>query len=175
MPDLAREIAGWRGRRLWLLGVGNVAQGDDGFGVRLAETLAPRLAAAARVVDAGTAPERFVGRAAAEGCEALVFADAARFGAAPGTLLLADTAELLARPPAASTHRVPIAVLARYAEGLGMRAWLLGVEPATLEGPALSPPVAGALSALTEILAGALAAPAGPASPSGHERSEEPT
>jgi hydrogenase maturation protease len=163
MADLARELAGWRGRRLWLLGVGNPAQGDDGFGVRLAGALAPRLAGcAARAVDAGIAPERFVGRAAAEGCQALVFADAARFGAAPGAVLLADAAELRARPPGASTHRVPISVLAQYAEGLGLRAWLLGVQPETLDGPDLSPAVAGALRALTALLGDALAAPAGP-------------
>lgn len=164
MPDLSREIAGWRGRRLWLLGVGNVAQGDDGFGVRLVEALRPRLqGGGAEAVDAGVAPERFVGQAAARGAEALVFADAARFGAAPGTLLLAATPELMARPPGASTHRVPLSILAQYAEGLGMRAWLLGVQPGTLEGPALSPAVDGAVRALTEILAGALAAPAGEA------------
>lgn len=158
MRDLLREIAGWRGRRLCLLGVGSLDRGDDAFGVRLAAALAPRLAGGeVEVVDAGVAPERFVGPAAELGCDAVVFADAARFGAAPGSLLLASTPELTARPPGASTHRVPIAVLAQYAEGLGMQAWLLAVEPATLEGPALSPAVTGALGALTELLAGALA------------------
>ncbi len=162
MPDLAREIASWRGSRLWLLGVGNAAQGDDGFGVRLVEALGPRLdGEAVRALDVGTAPERFVGRAAAEGCQVLVFADAARFGGAPGAVLLADAAQLKARPPAASTHRVPVAILAQYAEGLGMRAWLLGVEPETLEGDRLSPAVAGTLRALTDVLAGALAPCAG--------------
>ncbi len=163
MPDLAREIAGWRGSKLWLLGVGNAAHGDDGFGVRLVEALGPRLdGETVRALDVGIAPERFVGRAAAEGCQALVFADAARFGATPGAVLLADAAQLKARPPAASTHRVPVSILAQYAEGLGMRAWLLGVQPATLEGERLSPQVAGTVRALTEILAGALAPSAEP-------------
>jgi hydrogenase maturation protease len=157
MPDLVHELAGWRGRRLCLLGVGNVERGDDGFGVRLAEALGPRLAGGpARALDAGTCPERYVDLTAQQGFEALVFADAARFGAAPGTLLLAGTAELLARPPAAATHRVPISVLAQYAEGLGLRAWLLAVEPWTLQGAELSRPVAGTLCVLTELLAGAL-------------------
>ncbi len=164
MTDLAHAIAGWRGRRLWLLGVGSVDRGDDGFGVRLCRALQPRLGAGrggtAEAIDAGVAPERFVGLAAARGCEALVFADAARFGAAPGTLLLAGASELRTRPPATATHRIPISVLAQYAEGLGLRAWLLGVEPATLVGPVLSAVVAGTLQALTEVLAGALAPPA---------------
>lgn len=177
MAELAREIASWRGTRLWVLGVGNAAQGDDGFGVRLVEALGPRLdGETVRALDVGVAPERFVGRAAAEGCQALVFADAARFGAAPGAVLLADAAQLRARPPAASTHRVPVSVLAQYAEGLGLRAWLLGVQPATLEGERLSPAVAGTLRALTELLAGALAPPATPPRPSPKpERTEDAT
>lgn len=174
MADLAREIAGWRGSRLWVLGVGNAAQGDDGFGVRLVEVLGPRLdGETVRALDVGIAPERFVGRAAAEGCEALVFADAARFGASPGAVLLADAAELRARPPGASTHRVPISVLAQYAEGLGLRAWLLGVQPQTLEGDRLSPAVAGTVRALAGLLAGALAPAAEPSPPPSSPRERE--
>jgi hydrogenase maturation protease len=159
MADLAHELAAWRGRRVCILGVGSVDRGDDAFGVRLAQGLAPALGGGpARAVDAGTWPERYVGLAAEEGAEAVVFADAVRFGGAPGALLFAATTELLARPPTTATHRVPISVLARYAEGLGMRAFLLGVEPGTLEGTALSPAVAGTLRAATELLAGVLGA-----------------
>jgi len=151
MADLRSQLRAWRGRRLWLLGVGNPARGDDGFGVRLVERLAPR--ADLQLQDAGTCPERYVGLAAQEGCQELVFADAVDFGAAPGALLLAGTAELRDRPLATSTHRVPLPVLARYAEGLGVRAWILGVQPASLaEGEPLSPPVAGTLEALVALL-----------------------
>jgi hydrogenase maturation protease len=162
MTDLVRELAAWRGRRVCLLGAGAVEHGDDAFGVRLAEALAPRLeAGSARAVDVGTSPERFVGRAAEQGFEAVIFADAARFGGAPGTLLFAGTRELQTRPPAAATHRVPIPVLAQYAEGLGMSAFLLGVEPATLEGTTLSPEVEGTLRAVAELLERTLGPSAG--------------
>jgi len=156
MRDLRAQVAAWRGRRLWILGVGNEERGDDGFGVRLARELRAGLPNV-RTVDAGTSPERWVGVAVESGCQELVFADAVDFGGAPGELLLAGTADLRARPLGTSTHRVPLALLAQYAEGLGARAWLLGVQPGSLEhGTALSPPVAGTLEALVRILGQAL-------------------
>jgi hydrogenase 3 maturation protease len=160
MPDLLRQFEAWRGRRLWLLGVGSLEHGDDGFGVRLAAALQARLRgtrAPVRVVNAGLCPERYVGLAARVGCQELVFADAADFGARPGALLLASAADLLSRGPAASTHRVPLSVLAQYAEALGLRAWLLGVQPGSLRSACgLSPPVAAAVESLAELLAVAL-------------------
>jgi hydrogenase maturation protease len=171
MRALRSQLATWRGRRLWLLGVGNPERGDDGFGVRLVEALRERLrpdAGGMRLVDAGTCPERYVGEAVRGGCEELVLADAVDFGGAPGALLLAATEELLARPVGNATHRVPLSVLAQYAEGLGARAWLLGVQPASLRaGSALSPEVAGTLEALVELLGQALVAGHGAGSAKG--------
>jgi hydrogenase maturation protease len=159
MRDLRSQLEAWRGRRLWLLGVGNPGRGDDGFGPRLVERLRERLGgdACPRLLDVGTCPERYVGVAAREGCQELVFADAVDFGGAPGSLLVAGTEELAARRVGTSTHRVPLPVLAQYAEGLGTRAWLLGVQPASLrEGEAPSPEVEGTLEALVELLGVAL-------------------
>jgi hydrogenase 3 maturation protease len=156
MEDLRSQLQAWRGRRLWLLGVGNPGQGDDGFGVRLVEELRVALGdrdASLRLENVGTCPERYVGLAAQGGCQELVFADAVDFGGAPGALLLVPTAELSARRIGTSTHRVPLTVLAEYAEGLGLRAWILGVQPASLrEGDPLSPAVAGTLEAVVGLL-----------------------
>jgi hydrogenase maturation protease len=168
MAGLRTELSRWRGRRVVLLGAGNALEGDDGFGVRLAWALAAREDARGaggepplRAIDAGLAPERWVGEAVRAGAEVLVLADAVDFGGAPGEVLLASPAELAARPVAASTHRVPLPVLAQYAEGLGASAFVLGVQPASLRpGEALSPPVAAALDALVEILCGARDVPA---------------
>jgi len=160
MPDLRSQLEAWRGRRLWLLGVGNPERGDDGFGARLVKELRHRFGGEGpsfRLVDVGACPERYVGLAAREGCQELIFADAVDFGAAPGALLLAATDELLSRPVGTATHRVPLPVLAQYAEGLGVRAWLLGVQPATLQpGNELSPAVAGTLDALVRIIESAM-------------------
>jgi hydrogenase maturation protease len=159
MADLRSELARWRGRRVVLVGAGNVLEGDDGFGVRLARAVEargaggePRLCA----IDAGISPERWVGQAVRAGAEVLILADAVDFDGAPGELLLASAEELQARPLSASTHRVPLSVLAQYAEGLGASAFVLGVQPASLRpGAELSPVVAATLDALVEILCGA--------------------
>ncbi len=67
--------------------------------------------------------------------------------------MVAGAEELLARPVTTATHRVPLSALALYAGGLGVRAWLLGVQPASLgQGDALSPAVAGTLDALVQLL-----------------------
>ncbi len=152
MADLRAQLEAWRGRRLWVLGAGNPEHGDDGFGVRLAEELHRREGQALRAVDVGVAPERWVGVAVQGGCEELVFADAVDFGAGPGALLLAGTDDLRSRRVGTPTHRVPLAVLAQYAEGLGAKAWLLGVQPASLApGAGLSPEVSRTLEALVEV------------------------
>ncbi len=160
MADLRSQLEAWRGRRVWLLGVGSPERGDDGFGLHLVEALQARLRgqdAALQAIDAGTCPERYVGVAARAGCQELVFADAVDFGGAPGALLLAGAEELLSRPVTTATHRVPLSALAQYAGGLGVRAWLLGVQPATLRaGDALSPAVAGTLDALVQLLGSAM-------------------
>ncbi len=152
MQDLRSQLQAWRGRRLWVLGAGNPERGDDGFGVRLAEELHRREGDALRALDVGVAPERWVGVAVQGGCQELVFADAADFGGAPGSLLLAGAEDLRSSRVATSTHRVPLAVLARYAEGLGARAWVLGVQPASLEpGVGLAPEVARTLETVVEV------------------------
>jgi hydrogenase maturation protease len=160
MSDLLGQLEAWRGRRLWLLGVGSPEQGDDGLGPRLAAVLHQRLLGGSvpvRAVDVGLCPERYVGLAVRAGAQVLVFADAVDFGGPPGALLLASTAELQARPVGASTHRVPLSVLAQYAEALGAQAWLLGVQPGSLQaGKGLTPPVAAAVESLADLLLAAL-------------------
>ncbi|HVO20870.1 MAG TPA: hydrogenase maturation protease [Anaeromyxobacter sp.] len=161
MTDLRTELAQWRGHRVVLLGAGNAEAGDDGFGVRLARALAARRegvdedGGSLSSIDGGTCPERYVGEAVRAGAEVLALADAVDFGGAPGALLLASAADLQVHPVLAAAHRVPLSVLAQYAEGLGARAFVLGVQPASLEGTELSPPVAETLEALVELLCGA--------------------
>jgi coenzyme F420 hydrogenase subunit delta len=163
MEDLRSQLQSWRGRRLWVLGAGNPDCGDDGFGPVLARQLSHRFGRAQaqadepapealRALDVGVAPERWVGVAVQGGCQELVFADAVDFGGAPGSLLLAGSEDLRSSRIGTSTHRVPLAVLAQYAEGLGARAWVLGVQPASLErGSGLSPAVARTLETVVEV------------------------
>jgi hydrogenase maturation protease len=158
MLDLREQLQHWRRGRTCLVAVGNVDSGDDGFGERLAERVEERLVAVERhdlrVVHAGTVPEHFVGRLVEEGFDHLVFLDAVEIGAAPGTVLLADAAEMAVRLPQVSTHRISLGLLARWVESSRTtRAWLLGVQPRTIAfGRGLSEDVQESLGLLAELL-----------------------
>jgi hydrogenase maturation protease len=157
MTDLRRQIERCGNGRVCLMGLGNAAAGDDGFGVRLAEELAR--AGVPDVIVAGTAPERSVGRAAEGGYDHLVFLDAVDLGAAPGSAVWLDARTIAERFPQVSTHRISLGLLARWIESSGKtRAWLLGVQPQSLR-PAgrLTPAVETTFEILREWLVEAFA------------------
>jgi hydrogenase 3 maturation protease len=141
------------------MGLGNVDQGDDGLGVRLAEIVAERLKGvpgAPEVIDAGMVPERFIGRVADGGFDSLVFLDAVAFGGAPGSVVVVNAEEMGNRFPQVSTHKISLGMLARWVEASGTtKAWLLGVEPESLKfGKGLTPAVQETLEILGELLCG---------------------
>jgi len=132
MRDLREQLELCFQGRVCLMGLGNTDYGDDGFGVRLAESLAE--AGVPDVVVAGTTPDRFVGRVAGEGFDHLIFLDAVEFGGAPGSVVFLDAGEMAARFPQISTHKISLGLLAKWAEANGStRAWLLGVQPQSLK------------------------------------------
>lgn len=160
MTSLGGQLAQWVRGRACLVGIGNVDLGDDALGVRLARSIAARLGGAPgapRVVDAGNAPERFVGGLARAGFDHVIFLDAVDFGGAPGAVLVADAARMSSRFPQVSTHRLSLGLMARWVEEAGRcRAWLLGVQPASLApGTALTPAVGEAVEALSDLLSAA--------------------
>jgi hydrogenase maturation protease len=149
MPDLREQLhASLRGR-VCFMGLGNVQGGDDGFGVRLAESLAR--AGLPDVLVAGTAPEPLVSRCMDCGFDHLVFLDAVDFGAAPGSVVFLNSGEMVARFPQISTHKLSLGLLAKCVENNGnSRAWLLGAQPASLKpSPALSLAIQATLDILT--------------------------
>jgi hydrogenase 3 maturation protease len=169
MAGLAHLLSRWRGRRVALVGIGNLDLGDDGAGVRLAEALAVRLAPPlVEVIQAGTAPEHVLPRLRAGAFEHVVFLDAVDFGGAPGEAALAGSAAMATQHPQLSTHRLSLGLLARVLEDGGRtRAWLLGIQPAELRpGGALSHAVQATVDALAEEVAGGLATH-GPAADAG--------
>jgi hydrogenase maturation protease len=152
MRDLRQQLQSSLGGRVCFMGLGSADGGDDGFGVRLAETLART--GVPDVVMAGTAPEQRVGRCVDKGFDHLVFLDAVDFGGAPGSVVFLNAQEMAARFPQVSTHRLSLGLLAKYAESGGtLRAWLLGAQPGSLKrSPALSPAVQTALGILAELI-----------------------
>lgn len=155
MPDLREQLEPCFAGRVCLMGLGNTDYGDDGFGVRLAEALAA--VGVPEVVVAGTTPDRFIGRVADGGFDRLIFLDAVEFGGAPGSVVLLDGADMVARFPQISTHKISLGLLAQWVESSGpTRAWLLGVQPQSLKsGAGLTTTVQNTLDALVELLNGA--------------------
>jgi hydrogenase maturation protease len=150
MTNLREQLEQRLTGRVCFMGLGNVEYGDDGFGVRLAEEL--KTAGVPDVIVAGTTPDRWISRFI--GFAHIVFLDAVEFGGAPGSAVFLDSAEIAARFPQISTHKISVGVLARWVELAGnTKAWLLGVQPASLRpSPQLTPTLQLSLEALRELL-----------------------
>ena len=148
MPDLSQQLQQCLKGRVCLMGLGNVDYGDDGFGVLLAAKLTA--AGLPDVVVAEANPERFLGRITAEGFDHVVFLDAVEFGGTAGSVIFLNTAEMVARFPQISTHKISLGVLARWVEANGMtKAWLLGVQPESIRpGSQLTPTLRTTLEVL---------------------------
>jgi len=160
MGDLPARLREALAGRVAVVGIGNPDLGDDAFGLALAGALAA--AGAPAVVQAGTTPERHIQRLADAGYDAVLFLDAVELGGVPGSCALLPADEIRAACPQISTHKLSVGTLAQIAESHGAtRAWLLGVQPASLRpGGGLSKPVRAALEALRDLLLPVLCAPA---------------
>lgn len=142
-------------RRVLIAGVGNVLEGDDGFGVRVVEWLQSDAALPSSVVlrDVGIGGIHLV-QDLMDGFDALIVVDAVRNGGATGTLYVLDPrvpslaeAEPEFRP---DTHyAIPrrALMLARSVGVLPGRVYLVGCEPGSLGfGIGLSPAVRRAVT-----------------------------
>lgn len=169
MTDPTQAIGAILSGRCCLVGVGNVDHGDDGVGVRLAESLCAAVEAegaprspkgtenpGARQIDiivAGAVPERHLGRLAEGGYDTVLFIDAVDFGGEAGSAVLLDASEIAVRFPQVSTHKISIGALASFIGATGRtRVYLLGLQPCSLRPEAgLTAPVRQALDALSKM------------------------
>jgi hydrogenase maturation protease len=82
------------------------------------------------LINAGTTPERFIGRIADQDFDHIIFLDAVEFSGAPGSVVFLNSDQMAARFPQVSTHKLSLGLLARQLEANGRtKAWLLGVQP----------------------------------------------
>jgi hydrogenase 3 maturation protease len=144
--------------RLAIVGIGNDLCCDDGAGALVARVLndqkqagngSQQLVFDLLVIDAGQAPENITGDLRAFRPGLILFIDAADMGEAPGTIRWIAMDEIDGM--SASTHRMPISMLAGYLE-LELRCdiVLLGIQPSSTEmGEELSVPVRTAVDRLT--------------------------
>ena len=152
MQNLRDELRQHLTGRVGLVGIGNPDCGDDAFGLRLAEAV--RDLGYPDVILAERTPERWTERLARGGYQTLVFLDAVRMGAPPGDVVFLKGAEIGARYPQVSTHKLSLGTIARLIETLApTRVFLLGVQPQAVDyGAQLSAPVRATLEVLRGLL-----------------------
>lgn len=151
---------GWGGRVL-VIGVGNPFRGDDAAGLRVAARLRERLPPQVTVMEE---TGEVVSLASCwEGLERLVIVDAARSGAAPGTVHRFDARRPLpAHFGSLSSHGLGVASAIEMARALGTlprEVVVYAIEGARFGlGEDLSPGVTAAVSLLVDRVLGELAA-----------------
>lgn len=157
--DSRRQPDAGLGDQILVLGLGNDLLSDEAVGIRVVRHLAghPLLPAGVGLLDGGTLSFTLAGPIAAAG--GLVVVDAARLGAAPGTIEVLEGAAMDRKIASAcsSVHEVGLADLfdiARLTDSLPARRCLVGIEPARIDwGSDLTPAVAGAVpQAAIEVL-----------------------
>jgi hydrogenase maturation protease len=148
-------------------GVGNIFQGDDGFGVAVAQRLARMtLPQDVRVVDYGIRGIDLT-YALMDGPDTVILVDAAARGLAPGTVSLVEPERAVDAPlmsPILSAHDLDPAKVMQLVEALGGscgRVLLIACEPADLgdeDGKmGLSPMVEAAIEPAVEKILSLLA------------------
>ena len=152
MPTLRDELRQRLTGRVCLVGIGNPDRGDDAFGLRLAEAV--RDVGYPVVILAERTPERWTERLARGAIQTVVFLDAVRMSAAPGDVIFLAGAEIAARYPQVSTHKLSLGTIARLIEAdAPTHVFLLGVQPRSMAyGAQLSAPVRATLEVLRDLL-----------------------
>jgi hydrogenase maturation protease len=159
MQDLKDELRQCFKGRVCLMGVGNVDYGDDGFGVVLSKKIEERLKGDEdddrhSVINAGTAPERFIQPIAEKGFDHLIFLDSVEVGAEVGGVIFMNAEEITTRFPQISTHKISLGLVAKLIGWNGKtKTWLLGVQPGSVKtGQELTPEVMSTMEILEELL-----------------------
>jgi hydrogenase 3 maturation protease len=141
------------GLRLAVVGVGRAGRGDDGAGPALCAQLArswrgcdDRLA-----LDAGIAPENVGGALRRFQPDVVLIVDAANMGESPGAVRRLTEDQILGC--SASTHTVPLGLVARYlSESLGCQVRVLGLQADRFADGPLSDPVRRSVARLARHL-----------------------
>lgn len=142
--------------RTLVAGIGNIFNGDDGFGPEVARRLLGRpLPEGVRVEDYGIRGVHLAYELL-DGYDLVVLVDTVSRGEPPGTVYLVEPEVDLDQAPPLDAHRMdPRSVLASVADMGGEvgRLLLVGCEPADLdEGIGLSPPVAAAVDMAADLV-----------------------
>ncbi|MFH1553096.1 MAG: hydrogenase 3 maturation endopeptidase HyCI [Candidatus Omnitrophota bacterium] len=133
-----------------IVGVGNVLRGDDAFGPALVERLKGSVKDVC--IDAGSAPENYLGKIAKEKPDAVIIVDAAHLGQPAGGYDLLKKADI-ARS-GFTTHDLSPAMFIEYLEKeTGADIYMLAVQPENLSfGDEMSDSVKRTLEELAALI-----------------------
>jgi hydrogenase 3 maturation protease len=148
--QLREQLEKCRGLRTVILGIGNTLKGDDGAGPEHCRRLTGRTGA--KVIDAGTVPENYIGPVVKKAPQSLLVIDAIDFGASPGTIRILAPEALSSL--SGSTHTPsPRLFINLVRKDVPSDVSFIGIQPAQAElGQPLSPEVEQAVELLADIL-----------------------
>ncbi len=116
--------------RVTIVGIGNILRSDDAFGPRLIEKLCNKIDAVC--IDAGSAPENYLGKIAKENPDTVLIVDAVDLGKSPGEYALLTKEDIL--NSGLTTHNLSPRVFMDFlAKQTKAKIYLLGVQPESLE------------------------------------------
>ena len=133
-----------------IVGIGHPLRGDDALGPCLIKRLEGHVDALC--IDAGSAPENYLGKIIKASPDVVLFIDAVDFNKEPGYYKILEQEEIL--KTGLTTHDLSPRMLIEYlAAGTKARIYLLGIQPKDLGlGQPLSAPVQKALNELELLL-----------------------
>ena len=115
----------FRGKTV-IVGIGNSLRGDDGFGPALVKRLQGRIGTVC--IDAGSAPENYVGKITRENPQTILIVDALDLGLAPGKYMILKKEDIV--KSGLSTHDISPHMLIDYLEKqTNADIYVLGVQP----------------------------------------------
>ena len=120
-----------------IVGIGNSLRGDDGFGPALIEQLQGKVGCIC--IDAGSAPEKFLGVIVKEEPSTILFVDAADLDLEPGQYRILQPADIV--KCGLTTHDMSSRMLIEFLENqTSANILMLGIQPQYLSlGEAMSP------------------------------------
>ena len=133
-----------------IIGIGNIMRGDDGFGPALINELSGEINAIC--IDAGVAPENYVGKISKEKPDTILLVDAVHLDLPPGGYELLKKEDIL--NSGMTTHNMSPAMVINFLESeTDADIYLLGIQPeATSFGEEMSTGVRSTLIELSELI-----------------------
>jgi len=138
---------------LTVIGLGNPDRADDGAGVAVASKLKKEYPQHVFLETERSVEGIVLDLLEQKDVKTLLFLDASDFGGKPGEIKLFTHDDAKRFIPAVSTHKVPITFLMEIIVKQGRKAFLLGIQPGSLEFMGrMSPAVGKAVSILENLL-----------------------